>query len=237
MRIAVVTGSSKGIGRAVVKALLILGYRVYGISRTVGEEEFLPEYIHLACDLLDTRALTHLVDDLIARESSIDLLVNNAGIGCFGPHEELPVDVLQRMIRLNLEVPVILSRLLLRSLKASGGQIINISSVTAGKEAPHGCAYAATKAGLTHFSESLFAEVRKSGVKVTVIEPDMTRSDFFEPLNFTCAEGEEYALLPQDVADAVAYAVSAPGYANVSRVTLQPQKNRIARKDPRGSAI
>ena len=236
MRVAVVTGSSRGIGQAIVTTLLASGYRVYGISRTPGEESS-KEYVHLACDLLDTRSLTRLAEDLIRRETSIDLLVNNAGIGCFGPHEELPVDALQRMMRLNLEVPVLLCRLLLRPLKASGGQIINISSVTATKEAPHGCAYAATKAGLSHFSESLFAEVRKSGVKVTVIEPDMTRSDFYEPLNFACAEGEEYALLPKDVADAVVYAVTSPGYANVSRVTLQPQKNRIARKEPRAPSL
>ena len=234
--IVLITGITGGFGRALGAEFRRRGFRVIGSARRAPESaDFADEFI--AADLSNPDGVRGLAAEVRARHGKLDVLVNNAGIGCFGPHEELPIDALQRMMRLNLEVPVLLCRLLLRSLKASGGQIINISSVTATKEAPHGCAYAATKAGLSHFSESLFAEVRKSGVNVTVIEPDMTRSDFYEPLNFTCAEGEEYALLPQDVADAVVYAVTSPGYANVSRVTLQPQKNRIARKEPRAPSL
>ena len=88
-------------------------------------------------------------------EPNINLLVNNAGVGFFGPHEEINVGNIQTMLRTNLEVPLILSHLLLRILKKNKGMIISVSSVTAKKISTHGCAYAASKAGLTHFHTSL----------------------------------------------------------------------------------
>ena len=74
---------------------------------------------------------------------------------------------------------MIITNLLLRDLKKNKGTIINISSITAGKANPHGCAYGATKAGLTSFSHSLFEEARKYGVRVVNLEPDMTDTKLY----------------------------------------------------------
>lgn len=230
MKTAIVTGASKGIGLAAAERLLRLGYRVYGISRTEPEARPGEEFIPVCCDLLDTDRLVRVVEEITAGEPSVDLLVNNAGFGVFGPHETLSVPDLQRMIRTNLEAPVILTRLLLRELRKSRGQIINISSVTARKVSTHGCAYAATKAGLSHFSESLFEEVRKSGIRITTLQPDITRTHFYDSLDFTYADDPETSILAEQVADAVEYILSAGENLSVQEITLRPRKNQIRRK-------
>ena len=136
------------------------------------------------------------------------------------------------MVRVNLEVPMILTQLLLRSFKQKKGCIVNISSVTASSSNPHGCAYGATKAGLSSFSGSLFEEARKYGVRVITISPDMTATDLYRNADFKTDEDRDAYLDPQDVAGAVLYAVKQPDHVNVSELTLRPQKHRIARKRP-----
>lgn len=233
MKTAIITGASSGIGLEITRTLLDLDYKVYGFSRKAIP---LPGYgdrlIHVKCDLLDTKKLPAAISGILDAESSLDLLVNCAGTGLFGPHEQLAPEAISEMLRLNLEVPVLMCRLTLRALKASRGEIINISSVTAEKTSTHACAYAASKAGLSHFSKSLFEEVRKYGVGVSVIQPDMTRTPFYDKLDFEPGAEHEAAILPGQVADAVRYILSSPGNLVVSEVSLRPQLGRILRKPP-----
>ena len=168
---AIVTGASSGIGKAIAEMLVSLGYEVFGFGREfTAEVSFHP----VVCDLLDTEELERHIKQ-IRKQYEIYILINNAGIGYYGLHEELNAAKIKQMVRTNLELPLLLSNLLLRDLKKSKGYLLQISSVTALKNSPHGCAYGATKAGLTAFSRSLFDEARKYGVKVTVIHPDMTQ--------------------------------------------------------------
>ena len=155
---AIVTGASSGIGREISRVLVEMGYEVYGFGREFPEEEV---YFHpIVCDLLNTPELERQIKE-IRRRNDVSLLVNNAGVGYYGLHEELNVQKIQKLVRTNLEVPMVLTNLLLRDLKKYSGTVINISSVTAQLSNPHGCAYGATKAGLSSFSRSLFDEVRK----------------------------------------------------------------------------
>lgn len=134
------------------------------------------------------------------------------------------------MVRINLEVPMILTQQLLRHLKANRGFVINISSVTAQSSSPHGCAYGATKAGLAGFSRSLFDEARKYGVKVVTIYPDMTKTDLYRNADFTVGEEEASYLLPKEIADAVSFILKQREGAVVSEITVKPQIHRIKRK-------
>lgn len=234
---AIVTGASSGIGAAISARLCKMGYEVFGIGRSFGSsfaEQFPdaadnPLFHAVVCDLLDTEKILKLVRG-IAEEAGVTLLVNNAGSAYYGLHEELSPKKIQEMVRTDLEVPMILSQQLLRGFKKNKGCIVNIASVTAQQSNPHGCAYGAVKAGLVSFSRSLFDEARKYGVRVAVVSPDMTKTELYRNADFTVGEETESYLLPQDVADAVAYIVEQRAGVAVSEVTLRPQYHRIRRK-------
>lgn len=234
---AIVTGASSGIGAAISARLCKMGYEVFGIGRSFGSsfaEQFPdaadnPLFHAVVCDLLDTEKMLKLVRG-IAAEATVTLLVNNAGSAYYGLHEELSPKKIQEMVRTDLEVPMILSQQLLRGFKKNKGCIVNIASVTAQQSNPHGCAYGAVKAGLVSFSRSLFDEARKYGVRVATVSPDMTKTELYRNADFTVGEETESYLLPQDVAEAVAYIVGQREGVAVSEVTLRPQYHRIRRK-------
>ena len=234
---AIVTGASSGIGAAISARLCKMGYEVFGIGRSFGSsfaEQFPdvadnPLFHAVVCDLLDTEKMLKLVRG-IAAEATVTLLVNNAGSAYYGLHEELSPKKIQEMVRTDLEVPMILSQQLLRGFKKNKGCIVNIASVTAQQSNPHGCAYGAVTAGLVSFSRSLFDEARKYGVRVATVSPDMTKTELYRNADFTVGEETESYLLPQDVAEAVAYIVGQREGVAVSEVTLRPQYHRIRRK-------
>lgn len=232
---AIVTGASSGIGLAISQVLCELHYEVYGFGRDFEREEtarfvqcnhtFQP----VIGDLLDTQKVCDKVKE-ITRKAQVEVLVNAAGVGYYGLHEQLSVKQIQTLVRTNLELPLILTNRLLRVLKEHNGYIINISSITAKQSSPHGCAYGATKAGLTSFGESLFDEARKYGVKVTTIHPDMTQTNLYRDADFTCSEEEGSFLESSQVAEAVQYVLGQRDGLVVPDITLRPQLHRIARK-------
>ncbi|MDE6873903.1 MAG: SDR family oxidoreductase [Lachnospiraceae bacterium] len=237
MKTAVLTGASSGIGAALAEELLLLGYKVFGIGRDfttflseTAEDAALAPLLHhftpIVLDLAQTGILAEKIRQ-IRKLNKISLLINNAGVGYFGLHEELKPSMLHEMVTVNLEVPMLLCQLLLRDLKETGGHIIQISSVTAKKSSPHGCAYGATKAGLTSFSQSLFDEARKYGVRVTCIHPDMTNSNFYRNADFGTDKDPACSLSPEDVAEAVRTILTAREGMVFSDITLTPQKHRI----------
>ena len=228
---AIVTGASSGIGLEISKVLCRLGYEVFGIGRNFDKDkELTAESFHpILCNLLDTEKLCETIKE-ISSDHHMTMLVNNAGTAYYGLHEELNPKKIQQMVRTNLEVPMILTCQLLRELKKNKGYVINISSVTAGSSNPHGCAYGATKAGLSSFSRSLFDEARKYGVKVVTISPDMTQTNLYRNANFKESDDIQSYLTPQEVAKAVEYVLSQRDGLVISDITLKPQIHRIGKK-------
>ena len=230
MKSAIVTGASSGIGFEISKRLLKLNYKVYGIARDFSKLEFDDEnFVKVNCDITKTSELTKKIKE-INRSEEIYILVNNAGVGFFGPHEELNPSKIHAMVATNLEAPLILTQLLLRKLKKNSGFIINISSITAKKWSTYGCAYAATKAGLSHFASSLFEETRKTGVKVITIHPDMTKTDFYANSNFREGDNEESYITTKCIADAVETVLTQRQGTIITDITIRPQKHMIVRK-------
>lgn len=228
---AIVTGASSGIGFEISKTLCRLGYEVFGFGRKF-DIEFADNKFHkVICDILDTEKLCDTVKKIASR-SHVTVLVNNAGTAYYGLHEELNSKKIQEMVRINLEAPMILTSLLLRELKKNKGYVINISSVTANGTNPHGCAYGATKAGLSSFSHSLFDEARKYGIKVVTISPDMTKTNLYRNADFKEGDESESYLVPEEVASAVEYVLSQREGLVISDITLKPQVHRIKRKIP-----
>lgn len=230
MKTAIITGATSGIGLKISQSLLELDYKVYGIGRNFSKNPITSKnFIPITSDLQNTENLSKLINS-IRKNENIYALINNAGVGYFGLHEELNPKKIHEMITINLEVPLILTQLLLRDLKKVQGYIINVSSITAKKSNPHGCAYGATKAGLTSFSTSLFDEARKYGIKVSTIHPDITKSDFYRNSNFQQGNTLDTYLLPEEVAKAVTFILTQREGMIISDFTIQPQKHRIEKK-------
>ena len=225
---AIITGASSGIGLAISKQLALMGYEVFGIGRNFAEHPLWKEDgLHpVVCDLLDTELLCRQIRQ-IKKENQVHVLINNAGVGYYGLHEELSPKKIQELVRTNLEAPMILTQQLLRELKKNAGSIINIASVTAYKTNPHGCAYGATKAGLASFSASLFDEARKYGVKVATVSPDMTQTNLYRNADFREGDNTDTYLLPEEVANTVAFILSQREGMAVTEVTLKPQRHQI----------
>jgi len=211
MKNAIVTGYSSGIGKAISIKLEDYGYNI----------------IKLNSRLEDISSLENEIK-LILKSSDIDLLVNCAGVGIFQPHEEISISKIKELIDINLTAPIILSNLLLRSLKKTTGSIINITSIEATQHSKFSALYTATKSGLRDFGLSLFEEVRKSGVRVTSINPDITQTSFFEDLQFEPSTKKDTYLLPDAIAKNVIDILSFDGV--ITDITIRPQKFEIKRK-------
>ncbi|GIM48108.1 3-oxoacyl-ACP reductase [Collibacillus ludicampi] len=232
MRAAVVTGASSGIGLQIAKKLIALHFKVYGIARDFSKTSFTHEqFVRITCDITNTKQLCKTIEEIKQNNDEIYLLINNAGVGYFGPHEQLKPSQIEAMVATNLQAPLIATQLLLRNIKQSQGYIINISSITAKKSSTHGCAYAATKAGLTHFATSLFDEIRKTGAKVITIHPDMTRTPFYDHLDFREGDLPESYITAECIAEAVETILNQREGTVITEMTIRPQKHMITRKE------
>lgn len=230
MKTALVTGASSGIGLGICISLSNMNYKVYGIGRDFSKVEFNHDnFIKITCDLTNHKELLNLVKKL-EKDEELDLLINNAGVAYFGLHEDLNPSKIHEMISTNIEAPLIITNLFLRKLKKNKGTVINISSITAKRVSPHGCAYGATKAALSHFSDSLFDEVRKTGVKVAAIHPDIAKTNFYRNADFKEGPEEDAHLTVDSIVNAVEFILNADKNAVVTDITIRPQKNRIERK-------
>lgn len=228
MATAIVTGSSSGIGKAIALMLLDEGYSVVGISRSHGEISH-RDFRHIECDLSIARPLEAIKGELLGI-TDLTLLVNAAGFGRFEPHEELNPTLITDMIALNLTAPILLTNLLLRPLKETQGAIINITSIEATRSSKFSALYTATKSGLRAFGNSLFEEVRASGVGIITINPDMTETAFFDNLRFGVGESEDTKLFASDIAQTIRNLLCMREGVSVTELTLRPQRFGISKK-------
>ncbi len=210
MKIAIVTGYSSGIGASICNELENNNYKV----------------LRLVSRLEDLSSVEKEINDIL-KTYDIDLLINCAGVGIFQPHEEISILKIKELIDINLTAPIVLSKLLLRSLKKTQGNIINITSVEATKHSKFSALYTATKSGLRDFGLSLFEELRKSGVGVTSINPDITQTNFFDDLQFKPSTKDDSHLLPQTIANTVIQILETQGV--VTDLTIRPQRFELVK--------
>ena len=176
--IALVTGASSGIGEATAQRLATAGYKVYGTSRRVraGHRPF----ALLALDVTSDASVEAAVSELMRLEGRIDLLVNNAGFGVApAGAEESSLDQARAIFDTNFFGIVRMTRAVVPYMRRQGsGRIINIGSVLGLAPQPYGALYAATKHAVEGYSESLDHELRTRGIRVSVIEPAYTKTQF-----------------------------------------------------------
>ncbi|HEX2272249.1 MAG TPA: SDR family oxidoreductase [Acidimicrobiales bacterium] len=187
---ALVTGASSGIGRAFATRLAADGTELVVVARRADRLDELaaeiadsgaPKPEVLVADLADAEQRAAVESRLADRQRPVDLLVNNAGFGTRGFFAELPVEREEAEIRLNALAPVCLARAALPGmLERRRGGILNVSSMAGLQPLPGWATYAATKAFLTTFSQSLHEEVRAHGVSVLALMPGFTRTEFHD---------------------------------------------------------
>ena len=177
--IALVTGASSGIGEATAKRLAMAGYKVYGTSRR-GAQSSQRSFAMLPLDVTSDESVEAAVRELIRLEGRIDLLVNNAGFGVApAGAEESSIDQAKAIFETNFFGLIRMTRAVVPHMRRQGnGRIINIGSVLGFLPMPYGALYAATKHAVEGYSESLDHELRTRGIRVSIIEPAYTKTQF-----------------------------------------------------------
>src|SRR5438046_2540429 len=185
---ALVTGASSGIGTAFARRLAADGNDLVLVARNEARLKTLADELHtnhgaeadvLPADLTEPESLGTVEARVADPGAPIELLVNNAGYGTFGRFAELPVAVEDGLVRLNILALVRLTRAALPPMIArGGGAILNVSSVAGFQPGPYEASYAASKAFVTSFTEAVHEEVRGTGVRVMVLCPGFTRTEF-----------------------------------------------------------
>jgi len=178
-RIALVTGASSGIGEATAKRLAMAGYKVYGTSRR-GAQPGQRNFQMLPLDVTSDESVEAAVREIIGLEGHIDLLVNNAGFGVApGGAEESSIEQAKAIFETNFFGLIRVTRSVVPHMRRRGsGRIINIGSVLGFLPMPFGALYAATKHAVEGYSESLDHELRTRGIRVSIIEPAYTKTQF-----------------------------------------------------------
>src|SRR4051794_19162861 len=178
-KIALVTGASSGIGEATAERLAKAGYKVYGTSRR-GAQVGTRSFEMLSLDVTSDQSVDAAVNELIRNEGRIDLLVNNAGFGVApAGAEESSIDQAKAIFDTNFFGLIRMTRAVVPHMRRQGnGRIINIGSVLGFLPMPYGALYAATKHAVEGYSESLDHELRTRGIRVSVIEPAYTKTQF-----------------------------------------------------------
>ena len=191
--IALVTGASSGIGGATAKRLAMAGYKVYGTSRR-GPPSGQRSFAMLPLDVTSDESVEAAVRELIDREGRIDLLVNNAGFGVApAGAEESSIDQAKAIFETNFFGLIRMTRAVVPHMRRQGnGRIINIGSVLGFLPMPYGALYAATKHAVEGYSESLDHELRTRGIRVSVIEPAYTKTQFDANLLAPDSKLDEY---------------------------------------------
>ena len=178
-KIAIVTGASSGIGQATAERLARAGYKVYGTSRRAAQSGQ-RSFEMLILDVTSDASVEAAVTEVMRAEGRIDLIVNNAGFGVApGGAEESSIEQARSIFDTNFFGIVRMTRAVVPHMRRRGsGRIINIGSVLGFLPMPFGALYAATKHAIEGYSESLDHELRTRGIRVSVIEPAYTKTQF-----------------------------------------------------------
>ena len=228
-KVAVITGSSKGVGRGIALELAHHGATIVvnynsdhaGALATLEAVNALgAPGIIVQANVGDATQITTMFNSVKDSLGRVDILVNNAGVGVFEPIGSMSLDAWHKVFDTNVTGVFHTCRAALPLLRArGGGWIINISSLASTTPFPNGGAYCASKVALNAFSESLMQEVRHDGIRVACVLPGSVRTGF---MGHVQTAKDDWKLAPGDVADVVIGLVTHPPRSLPSRVEIRP---------------
>ncbi len=235
--VALVTGASQGIGLATCRALIAKGARVAGLARSQDRLDRLAEalgdaFTPVVCDVTDAGAVKTAVDGVAKDLGQIDVLVNNAGLGRFGPVDELSVDDWDLQVDTNLSgvfhctraaVPHMKAQAETRGPEATAGFIVHVASIAGLIGNPNLSAYNATKHGLRGFSDATMKELRPFGIKTCCVYPGSVDTGFAAAAGHTSSPN---AMSAESIADTILHVLQAPHGTLISEVVLRPMVGR-----------
>jgi NADP-dependent 3-hydroxy acid dehydrogenase YdfG len=231
-RVAVVTGASSGIGAATARSLAADGHRIALLARRADRIQALADElgdgaIAIEADVTDRDSLVAAAERVQQKLGGADILVNNAGVMLLGPFSSEQRGDHRQMVEVNLLGAMTATEVFLDQLRDGGGDLVNISSVAGRTARPGNAGYAATKWGMNGWSESLRQELQPD-VRVTVIEPGAVATELTshithaETKEATEAFVKDLAILPEDIAEVISFAVSRPRRMTLNEVLVRP---------------
>lgn len=228
-KVAVVTGGTRGIGRAIVESLLEKGATVLFCARKREDlEQTLKELGNpeaangFVCDMRDENLVREMLETCREKLGGVDILINNAGVGGFATVEEIEPEMFRQILETNLFGVFYACHAAIPLMKLrGGGYIINISSLAGTNAHPKMAAYNASKFALNGFSEAMMQEVRQDNIKVSYIMPGSVNTDFG---GVAANPANTWQLQSADVAQVVIDLLEMPERALPSRVELRPSK-------------
>lgn len=229
-KVVIVTGASAGLGAQFSRDVAALGARVFGLARRTErlkelESEIGPSFTGITCDITQEAMVQEAIQQVIGAAGRIDVLVNNAGLGKFGPADEVSLDDWNLQMDVNLKGVFLATRAVLPTMKQQnadsgfGGHIVNIASVAGLLGNPNISTYNVTKFGLRGYSESLFKEVRQDGIKVTCFYPGSIRTEFFDEAGIPISANP---MTPEDISSSLVHVLQTPDNYLISEVVMRP---------------
>jgi len=229
--VAIVTGASKGLGAHISRMLVDQGTTVYGLARSTDRLEALqdelgdPAFRPISCDVRKEDQVEAAFDTVDTEAGCLDVLINNAGLGQFGPVDDLDTDAFDIQMDTNVRGVYLCTREAVPTMRAQneetgfGGHIVNIASIAGLLGTPNISAYNASKFAVRGFSEAVMKEVREDGIRVTCLYPGSVETNFFDVAG---ADMTENPLRPDDVAATVEHVLESPTNHLISEVVLRP---------------
>jgi len=229
---ALVTGGSRGLGPTIANALLREGARITLSARTADDLAAVAKNLTagsaqvraVAADVARDDDRRKLLEEAEAALGPVDLLINNAGIELMAPYASLPPERIQQIVRVNLDAPLMLSRLALPGMIERGsGHVVMIASLGGKKGSPYSATYAATKAGLIAWASAVRSELRGSGVGVSAISPGFVSEAGMFAVRNRRAPWLLGTSTPDDVARAVVRAIA----QDIGEIIVNPGPMRL----------
>ncbi|WP_406825771.1 SDR family oxidoreductase [Pedobacter sp. KACC 23697] len=227
MKVALITGGSKGIGFGIAESLLKEGYKVAITSRTMaGANQAAAQLVvhgdvlAIEADVADFKSQQDAVNLIIEKWGQLDVLIANAGIGHFAPVDELDIQLWKETIDTNLTGVFYSIKATVDEIKKTKGHIFTISSLAGTNFFAGGSAYNASKFGLTGFTQSVMLDLRKYGVKVSTIMPGSVASHFND--HQPNAEDDAWKIQPEDMGKLIVDLLAMPARTLPSKVEIRP---------------